>query len=248
MTHSIDFESHIPYYVQFANLIKQQIQTGELNPGDQLPGEQELCQVFEVSRTVVRQALDVLGREQLIYRRKGKGTFVTQPMINASYAQKLSGFYHEMKLRGLEPMTRIIKHQVIQPPTRIANHLNLGPGESVVEIERLRFLYDIPILLVTNYIPYNFCPALAKAELTDRSLYDYLEDQTGMVIAFGKRSIEAVRAKPAQAELLEISPGSPVLKLESVSFLEDMTPIEYYYSYHRADRSRFNVEMFRVEE
>lgn len=248
MTQAIDFDSHIPYYVQFANLIKRQIQTGELNLGDQLPGEQELCQNFGISRTVVRQALDVLGREHLIYRRKGKGTFVTQPIINTSYAQKLSGFYHEMKMRGLEPTTRIIKNQVIRAPKRIAAQLDLSPGDLVVEIERLRFLFDIPILLVTNYIPHEFCPHLVKADLTNQSLYDFLEEQMGMVIAFGKRSIEAVRAKADQAELLEISPGSPVLKLESVSFLEDQTPIEYYFSYHRADRSRFEVEMFRIEE
>lgn len=248
MTPSIDFNSHIPYYVQFAKIIKEQIQTGELNPGDQLPGEQELCQIFDISRTVVRQALDILRRENLIYRKKGKGTFVTQPIINASYAQNLSGFYHEMKTRGLKPTTRIIKHQVIEPPKWIADRLDLDSKQSVVEIERLRFLYEIPIILVTNYIPLHICPSLAKADLTNRSLYDYLEEETGMVISSGKRLIEAVRAKPNQAELLEISTGSPVLKLESVCYLEDKTPIEYYYSYQRTDRSRLEVEIFRVGE
>lgn len=243
----IDFKSHIPYYVQMSDELKSLIQQGEWMPGDRLPGEQELCQIYQISRTVVRQALEVLERDHLIYRRKGKGTFVTEPKINASYAQKLSGFYHEMKTKGLEPVTQVLKHNVIEAPKKIADPLALAVGEPVVEIERLRFISNIPILLVTNYIPFSFCPSLAKADLTNRSLYEFLEDQTGMVIAFGARSIEAVQATPCQSQLLKVDPGAPLLMLRSTSYLENKTPVEYYFSYHRADRSRFEVEMIRID-
>ncbi len=247
MNTPIDFEGYTPYYVQLKNELKSRIQMGEWRPGDQLPGEQELCQIYQVSRTVVRQALDVLDREHLIYRRKGKGTFVTVPKINASYAQKLSGFYHEMKIRGIEPVTHVLKRHIIDAPKKIADNLKLAVGTPIIEIERLRFLYDNPILFVTNYIPLSFCPALAEADLNNRSLYEFLENHTGMVIAFGSRSIEAVRANPVHSKLLEVNTGAPLLMLKSTSYLEDMTPVEYYFSYHRADRSCFQVEMIRVD-
>ena len=203
MTPPIDFNSHIPYYIQMSEELKLRIQRGEWKPGDQLPGEQELCHIYEVSRTVVRQALEVLERNHLIYRRKGKGTFVTTPKINANYPQKLSGFYHEMKTKGNEPLTRVLRHSVIDAPKKIADQLDLAVGDPVVEIERLRFIQNIPLLLVMNYVPFNFCPALAEADLNNRSLYEYLENHTGMVIAFGVRSIEAIRANPCQAELFK---------------------------------------------
>jgi GntR family transcriptional regulator len=152
-----------------------------------------------------------------------------------------------MKLKGIEPVTHVLQHQIINAPKKNAENMGLSVGAPIIEIERLRFLYDIPILLVTNYIPFSFCPALAEADLNNRSLYEFLESQTGMVIAFGIRSIEAVRANVVQSKLLEVNTGAPLLMLNSTSYLEDMTPVEYYFSYHRADRSRFEVEMIRVD-
>jgi GntR family transcriptional regulator len=57
MNETINFESRIPYYIQLMDILKEKVQLGNWSPGDQIPGEQDLCELYGVSRTVVRQAL-----------------------------------------------------------------------------------------------------------------------------------------------------------------------------------------------
>ena len=114
MNETINFESRIPYYIQLMDILKEKVQLGNWNPGDQILGEQDLCELYGVSRTVVRQALRELELEGVVNRRKGKGTFISLPKISEGLAQKLTGFYQDMVERGLKPVTKVL-HQNITP-------------------------------------------------------------------------------------------------------------------------------------
>ncbi len=248
MKDAINFESHIPYYIQLMDILREKVQQSEWRPGDQIPGEQDLCERYQVSRTVVRQALRELEYEGVITRQKGKGTFISLPKISEGLVQKLTGFYQDMVERGLKPGSRVL-HQVVTPSNeKVARFLNITPGDKVIDIQRLRFINDEPIQLVTTYIPYNMCPSLATTDLSNQSLYAFLEKECGIYITKGHRFIEAVLANENEAELLGIERGAPLLLLDSVSYSEDGQPIEYYHALHRGDRSRFEVELVRVHE
>jgi DNA-binding GntR family transcriptional regulator len=244
----INFESHIPYYIQLIDILKEKVQLGIWSPGDQIPGEQDLCELYKVSRTVVRQALRELELEGVITRRKGKGTFIALPKISEGLVQKLTGFYQDMVERGLKPVTKVLHQNVGPASEKVARFLNINLGDQVIDILRLRFINDEPIQMVTTYIPFDICPALATVDLTNRSLYEFLEKECGIFIAKGRRYIEAVLATDTEAELLNIERGSPVLLLDSISFSESDRPIEYYHALHRGDRSRFEVELVRTRE
>jgi GntR family transcriptional regulator len=85
-------------------------------------------------------------------------------------------------------------------------------------------------------------------DLARRSLYAYLEEAYGMQIGRGHRTLEAVPANELEADLLQIKKAAPIIVLDSVSYLADGTPIEYYHALHRGDRSRFEVELIRVRQ
>ena len=242
---AIDFDNNIPYYLQLIDLLKGKIGRGEWKSGDQIPSEPELCSVYGVSRTVVRQALGEIELEGLIVRRKGKGTFVAEPKINESLVQKLTGFYQDMVDRGLKPVTKVLMHEVQPALPSVAEYLDLPPGTPVFCIERLRFVENEPILLVTTYIPYALCPRLAEYDLSNQSLYAVLEKEFGLVISHGRRTVEAVPATEREARLLMVEECDPLMLLDSVTYLEDGTPLEYYHAVHRGDRSRFEVELIR---
>jgi GntR family transcriptional regulator len=248
MKDAINFESHIPYYIQLMDILREKVQQAEWRPGDQIPGEQDLCERYQVSRTVVRQALRELEYEGVITRQKGKGTFISLPKISEGLVQKLTGFYQDMVERGLKPGSHVLHQEVSPSSEKVARFLNIEPGEKVIDIQRLRFINDEPIQLVTTYIPYELCPSLATADLSNQSLYAFLEKECGIYIAKGHRFIEAVLANEHEAELLGIERGAPLLLLDSVSYSEDGQPIEYYHALHRGDRSRFEVELVRVRE
>ncbi len=248
MPRKIDFESHVPYYAQLINLLKDQIGQNVWSPGDQIPGEPELCREYGVSRTVVRQTLSELEQDGLIVRRKGRGTFVAIPKISEGLAQKLTGFYQDMVARGFKPVTQVLRQEVVPANEKIAGYLEIVPGALVVDIKRLRFVNDQPIQLVTTYLPYALVPSLATVDLTNRSLYEYLEQGCNLFLARGRRFIEAVLATEAEASQLQIERGAALIMLDSVSYLDDGRPIEYYHALHRGDRSRFEIELVRVRQ
>jgi GntR family transcriptional regulator len=228
------------------DILKERIHQKEWVPGDQIPSEKSLCEHYQVSRTVVRQALRELEHEGAIRRKKGKGTFISPPKISEGLVQKLTGFYQDMVERGLKPGTQVLHQNVVPATEKVAGYLNVTPGEQVIDIQRLRSVNEEPIQIVTTYIPYEMCPSLATVDLTDCSLYEFLETEYGIIIVKGQRYIEAVLANDIEAELLGIERRAPLLMLDSVSYLENGRPIEYYHAVHRGDRSRFEVELVRL--
>jgi len=244
----IDRRSPIPFYIQLKETIREKIENGNWQPGDQIPGEVELGEMFNISRTVIRQALQELTYEGLINREKGRGTFVAKPKINESLVQSLTGFHQDMSNRGMVPRSQVLKQVVVPATLKIADFLKLDVGTLVIEVQRLRFVANDPIVLVTTFLPYALCPKLIHADLSFQSLYDFIENECGILISRGRRTIEAVLANENEAHMLNVEKGAPLMLLNSISYLADGTPIEYYHAVHRGDRSRFEVELVRVRE
>ncbi len=244
----IERSSYIPLYIQVLDAIKEYIEGNELEPDHQLPGEADLCRMFDVSRTVIRQALQELEYKGLIYRTKGKGTFVARPKIHEGLFQELTGFYQDMQTRGHQPVSEVLKQEKVQASKRVAIFLEIEEGSAVIQIGRLRYVNQEPIVLVTTYLPFHLCPELLAVDLTARSLYEFLEKEHGLQITRGKRYLEAVPANQVEAAMLQVNLGAPLILLDSVSYLADGTPLEYYHALHRGDRSRFETELIRVQD
>jgi len=248
MFDKVDNKSPIALYIQIRETIRSAIEKKIFQPGELIPGESELCDYFSVSRTVVRQAFDDLFHEGMIIRKKGKGTFVSEPKILERFGQKLTGFHFDMSLKGYQVKTEILQKEIIPATKEIADLLSVQVNEPLILIKRRRFINDEPVLLVTSYLPQKKAGDLMLVDLETTSLYDYLENQFGLTLSHGQRTIEAISASTEQARLLCIKKRDPLLMLNSISFLSDGTPIEYYRSFHRADRFKFEVDLITVEE
>lgn len=242
----IDHSSPLPYYFQLKKLLVKEIKKGRLKPGQQIPSEFKLCEQFKVSRTVVRQAISSLVQSGYLNREKGRGTFVTRPKIAENLFQNLTGTYEDMLARGIKLDTKVLEQTKCEADSEILERLKLEPGELVIKIKRLRFINNEPIALVTTYLPYEICPSLLEEDLTNQSLYGVLEEKYALRIAHGRRSLEAVSADRQIAALLGVKVGTPLMLLNSISYLEDGRPIEYFSALHRGDRSKFVVSLIRV--
>ena len=244
----IDHSSPLPYYFQLKELLVNEIKKGRLKPGQQIPSEFKLCEQFRVSRTVVRQAISSLVQSGYLNREKGRGTFVTKPKITENLFQNLTGSYEDMLSRGIKLVTKVLEQTKCEADSEILERLKLEPGEPVIKIKRLRFISSEPIALVTTYLPYKICPSLLEENLTNQSLYGVLGEKYDLRIAHGRRSLEAVSADRKTAALLEVKVGTPLMLLNSISYLEDGRPIEYFSALHRGDRSKFVVSLIRVRD
>lgn len=245
---SINRSDYIPYYIQVKNALLAHIESGGWQQGDQLPGEAELCRVFDVSRTVIRQALKEMDREGYIRREKGKGTFVDKAKISQGLAQKLTGFYQDMVDRGETPITKVLRQGLVPANSKVASQLQLEPGDQVIELQRLRGVGDEFFALVTTYLSYTICPRVLHTDFSNKSLYAFLEEELGLTITHGQRTLEAVLANDYEANLLQIQKGDPLILLDSVVYLDDGRPIEYFRALHRGGRARFEVDLIRVQK
>jgi GntR family transcriptional regulator len=241
----IDRDSPLPYYHQLKELLRDEIIGGRWLPGTRLPSEPELCRALDVSRTVVRQALGDLEHEGLLRRRKGRGTFVAEPKIRGRLVQSLTGFYDDIVAQGRVPRTRVLRKGVLGATRTVAEQLGVPVGSPVVAIERLRYVDDEPVVLVTTYLPHDLVPSLERIDLADRSLYRTLASEYGLHLARGRRTLESVGASDGEAELLGIEPGEPLLYLRSVTYLDSGRAVEYYEARHRGDRSVLEVDLVR---
>lgn len=235
--------SFVPLYFQLAEKLRLLVEE-TLSANDQLPSENELVERYRVSRNTVRQAIDLLTKQGLVYRMQGKGTFVAPERMRYSL-HKLVSFTEDMHRRGLQPSTNMLEMKEEVPPEDVANNLGLQPGETVYCFKRLRLANGEPMALGTTYIPTFLAQGISSEQIPSGSIFKLIETTTGHRIVYGDRTLKAVVADEAQAELLKIPAGSPLMRVEGVTFLENGLPGEYIIIFYRGDRYDFAYRAVR---
>ena len=242
---TVDKASPVPFYYQLRQLLERAVADGVLAAGEQIPTEASLCERYDVSRTVVRQALSDLERTGLVTRLKGKGTFVAEPKVSEFVAQSLTSLHEDLSARGERLQTKVLRLEAEPVSPHVATMLELPESEQIVLLERLRFLRGEPLVVTTAYMPYSICAPILELDMSDRSLFETYEQELGLKLHRGSRAMEARAASSEVAEHLGVPEGAPVLAFSGVTYLDDGRPIEYFIGLHRGDRSRFETELFR---
>ncbi|MDZ4993263.1 UTRA domain-containing protein [Clostridium perfringens] len=233
------------------NYILDRIESGEWLEGEVLPTEMKLAETFSVSRPTVRQALNSLVNKGYLKRVKGRGTFVTKPKIVQDNTRFIESYNREMNNKGLLPVTKVLGKDIILADSKISEKLEIGEGDKVIRIERLRFverdnkndvISNKPVLLTTVYLPYKVAKEVLGNNLENTSLYDILESMD-LKVCRVVREIEAKNADYKTARLLEIDERNAIHYLSSVGYLKSGKPIEYSESIYPGERNKFIVEL-----
>lgn len=240
----LDRRSFKPIYFQLSELVQNQIEDGELLPGDRLPSERDLMTQFGISRNSVRLAIEYLIKAGLAYRVPAKGTFVASGKMRYGLFGLIS-FSEDMQRRGLQPGSRILDFSVITPSPRIGQVLQLTPEQQVFKIDRLRLANGDPMALNTSYISQHLCPHLSQADLETTSLYKVLEEKYSLQLWRSERVVEPVIARDYEVEMLQVQPGSSLLLVEGTTYLVEDRPIEYVKIIYRSDRFQFTINALR---
>jgi GntR family transcriptional regulator len=241
----IDRRSMVPFYFQLALIMKNEILTGRWPQGARISGEPTLGEVFEVSRTTVRQALQQLEAEGLIQRVKGRGTFVASSRSSTWLLQSSEGFFHEeLDRMGVNVTSRLLRAEVAQLPTWAAIALEEPEGAVGVTIERLRYADGRAALYVIDYLPERYAAAAMQLR-EDESLYDLMQAREGLRVFGGRRTIKAVPASTELAALLEVEPRTPLVYVESVAWDAELRPFHCFASFVRSDRMPIEVQVTR---
>lgn len=235
-------ETHIsaPLYLQVKDRLIAGISNGDWRPGDVLPSEIALAQLFDVSQGTVRKALDELAAANLVVRRQGKGTYV------ASHTPQRA-LFHFFHLTDEGGRKRLPTSRVVGVKRRRANRfeiseLQLGPQARVIEIERVRELDDRPAIWEQISMPASLFGDLDRLDPKDlpNTLYLLYEEKYGILVARARERLRAVSAKKREAELLNVAIGSPLLQIERLALALDGRPVEMRLS--RCDTRDYHYE------
>ena len=239
----LDKKSPIPIYIQIEEQLKQRIAQGDFLMGTAIPSERELTERFGVSRMTVRQSITNLVNDGLLYREKGRGTFVASPKVEQPL-NGLTSFAEDMLKRGMVPSSKLIGFEVLEPESDIAADLQLAEGDKVYFVERIRFADDKPMAIERTYLPVEHFPNLDQ-ESFQASLYAMIEEGQQLAVSRATQRMEAGLVKKEDADLLQIKAPAAILMIERISYRAGEQPFEVVRSTYRADRYKFTTDIKR---
>lgn len=238
--------SPTPLHHQIKVAVLQGIEQGWLRPGSQLPRERRLAEALGVSLAPVRQAMVDLTKEGYVDRTRGKGTFVRERKL-VEKIQILGSFHGSMRDQGLAPVVRVLSSQIEKASETIADALGLkGKGEAWC-LRRLAVLDDVPVALLNAWLPSRYLKGMAAHDLGEGSLYDALSEVHGIEMTSADNLVEVGRAGLEDADLLALTPGSPLLEVVGVTRDQQERPVEYSRVLYRPEHFRFAIESRRGE-
>jgi GntR family transcriptional regulator len=212
-----------------------------LGIGEAIPSERQLSADLGVSRLTVRAALDELVRDGHLIRRRGSGTFVSEPKI----AQELTmtSFTDDMRERGLRPASRTLETSVVTAGARLGRLLHVSPSEPVFVAKRLRLADGETMAIEDLHVRQSLIPSLTGRELEEHSFYELLRDRYEVTPVGGMQTVEPTVTNEEESELLGIPLHSPAFLFERITRGVDGTVIEYVRSIYRGDRYRLVSEL-----
>lgn len=214
----LDEQNVVPLYKQLMKEIEERIVQGDYKPGEQLMTETEMAKSFGVSTITVRKALKELVAMGLVERQQGKGTFVSKKKFSKNLSQVMN-FTEMCHVAGVVPGGKMLENNLIDPDDKLIAKMELQLGERVIYIKRLRYANNKPIAIEDNYFPLSYSKLLEQ-RFDDNSLYEFLEKEYHVRIAYTKKKIEICRATKDEAELLNVVKNAPLLLITSMAYTE----------------------------
>lgn len=235
-----------PRHEQLSDWLRERLTSGDYAAHDQLPSEHELGELFGVSRITVRRALATLENEELIYRRQGLGSFAAPPTLPQGLV-RLTDFAQDMERAGLSATSRVLRYEPETAPPAAADALGVGPGATLVRLDRLRIGDGAPIALDRTWLPPFYAQFIQETDLETDTIYRVLERDYDIPVVRARYRIEATVAGAEEAGPLEVPEGAPLLLLERVSYTAAEKAVYYQRRFYRADRVAFDLELVRGE-
>lgn len=232
-------------YQKIYEQLKEQIQCGQMKPGEKLRTELELQQDYQVSRDTLRKALAKLEQDGLVDRKAALGTFVKKQKSDYQLG-RMQSFTEQMHLRGVVPSSELeyIGLKSIER-SDIRQKLNLGEHEKCYIVCRIRLGNGDPMAYETSYIPMRLCPDLQMHLNNESSLYKIYEEIYHHHMKVGEITLESMKSSADVQKKLMLAKDEPVLSMRCRMLLEDDTPLYYVECDYASSKYVFSLKIPR---
>ncbi|MBS4538118.1 GntR family transcriptional regulator [Clostridium sp. D2Q-11] len=236
---NINKKNKLPLYYQLYEIIVGKIESGDYKENDKIPSERELCEEYDISRSTVRQAMSELEKEGYIYKKHGKGIFVS-PQAFKQDLLKFYSFTEEMKKMGKEPSSEVIDFEIITCTEKLSKKLNCPITINLYKFTRIRLADNEPMMLETSYLPVDRFPNLTRENLNNNAMYDIFRNKYDVTFSKAEERFKPVNTRRDEAKILEISSKIPSMMIERFTY-EKEDIIEYTIGIARGDKFEYRV-------
>jgi DNA-binding GntR family transcriptional regulator len=234
----IDRGSFEPPYYQLASILRREIATGSLRPGDRVLSEVQLCERYGVSPMTARRAVNLLIEEGLISATRGRGTFV-KPLELGAATFGLQAF--EELFSGERTSVRFLVVRTISATPRICARLRVSTTDKVISMRRLLSRDGSPVAYHREYLVFDPERPIIEAEMGITSLQGLFAGQGETVLKRGDLEIQTTVLTEDEAALLKSLPGSAAFRVEHTFFDFDDRPVSWGWFIVRGDCLRFRA-------
>jgi DNA-binding GntR family transcriptional regulator len=234
----LDRSSPVPLYFQVSRQIEAAIERGDLEPGDRLENEIGLADRWGLSRPTMRRAIEELVDKGLLVRRRGIGTQVVHGRVKRKI--ELTSLFDDLARSGQQPGTEVLVHETVPADALVADRLGVPVGTDVVHLERLRSSDGEPLAVMRNWLPIELAGSFSTEQLRAKGLYELIR-ATGMHLRVASQRIGARGASAAEARLLGVRRGAPLLTLERITYDGSGRAVEL--GVHAYQAETYSIEM-----
>jgi len=231
-------------HARLRDALRADILEGRLRPGDKLASESEMQAEHGVSRITVRQALAALQADGLIVKLHGKGAFVSHSKASQSL-NRLQGLHEALGSEAGTVSNRRLAWRQVKATAAVAAQLQLRTGEPVYQLQTLRYLEREPLSVNTSWLRPALGEKLGRVDFSRRDLIEVFEHEGGLAIGRAELEIGAGVARPADAKLLQIEAGAPVLEVQRIVYSDAGEPVHAETAVYRADTFRYRLALAR---
>lgn len=236
--------STVPLYTQIKEALRAKIIDGTYTAYQRLPSESEMITAFGVSRITVRQAMNDLQKEGLLFKVHGKGTFVAMANVSQELTH-LQGFGEAMRLLGHETFSEVFGLGAVVGSSEACSKLALPDGTKVTEIRRVRYLNREPVSIDYSWLRFEIGSRLSEQNLVNKDLFSLLENELGKPLHSADVEIDATSASEEIAQRLHVTPGSPILRIERLTYSDEAMPLMFEYLHYRAETFKYKLKVMR---
>ena len=230
-----------PLYSQLETILKKKIEHGEYNKGDVFPTEKMLMEEYDVSRVTVRQAMAALTQAGYIKSARGIGTTVIYEKID-EHLKSVISFTDEMKQHNITMSTSYCEMERVRPAKAVAMALGMPETEQCYCLTRVRCVDEIPIVYSITYLR-DIAELPMDRKYYMESLYKYLSEVHGIIIARGQDTLEAVLSTKEIRRYLNVDAQLPLFKRVRRTYLSDDKIFEYSICYYPGNRYKYTVDL-----
>ena len=215
---------------------------------EKMLSEREITKVYNVSRTTVRTALKELETLGFIYKRHGKGTFISNQWKERQNLLEGYSFTEQMKELGKVPTTKITSLDCYEADEFIAPLIGIEAGDKLFRLKRIRYADGIPLMKETTFLPYDVFKGLTKTLLEGHSLYDVFASKFNQQIHYADEEFSASILSAEEAEALNVDPHGACLRFSRTTLNHENRIIEYTISVARSDQFFYKVRHYRTNQ